>query len=135
MEPTNVTHRILERIQESIATMHSSLGDVHGELHRVHEELHRVHDVLGDHGQRLERVERHVVANSEILGILSERQTSSESASSIANGGRVRLDSRVDRLESRVETLEPCVDALESRVDTLEPCVDALESRVDTLEP
>lgn len=85
MELADATQRILKQIQGSIANTNARFDTVDA---------------------RLDRLERCVVANSEILGLLKDRQIFSERAVSAANEGRLRLESRVDRLESRVDALE-----------------------------
>ncbi|MEM9457814.1 MAG: hypothetical protein AAGF11_26785 [Myxococcota bacterium] len=97
MELADATQRILEQIQDSIANMNARFDAVDARFDTV--------------DARLDRLERGVVANSEILGLLKNRQDFSERAVAAANEGRLRLESQVDRLESRVDALEHTEDS------------------------
>ncbi|MEX1363657.1 MAG: hypothetical protein AB1Z98_11045, partial [Nannocystaceae bacterium] len=55
---------------------------------------------------RLLNLEGHVVAHTEILGIMNERLGFFERAATAANEGRARLESRVYQVETNVGELQ-----------------------------
>jgi hypothetical protein len=56
-------------------------------------------------------MERHTEAKNEILSLMNSRLGFSERAASAVAEGRVRLEERVERLESRVDALEQVDDS------------------------
>ncbi len=92
MSVADATPRILERIQQKLV----ELGG----------EFSQMRSTLAVHGEQLATLERHASATNELLGLMHERMGFLERASTVAQQGRARLETRTDRLEARVDVLE-----------------------------
>lgn len=112
MPPADATIRILERIQESIATMQQDFSGMRQEMNARFDGVDARFEAVD---ARLLNLEGHVVAHTEILGIMNERLGFFERAATAANEGRARLETRVDGLESRVYQVETDVGELQAK--------------------
>ena len=96
MESTDVTIEILRGIQAGIAGMRDDLADLKQHAAATNESLAKLHTDM--------------TLTNETLGVIREPLVFAEAASSAATGARVRLDDRVDRLETRRDDLEARVE-------------------------
>lgn len=92
MSVADATPRILERIQQDLVSLRGEFSEMRS--------------TQLAHGEQLATLERHASAANELLGLMHERMGFLERASTVAQQGRTRLETRTDRLEARVEVLE-----------------------------
>ena len=104
METSDITIEILRGIRSELSGMRGDIKSLERHASGTNEALAKLHDDM--------------MLTNETLGIMSERLAFAEAAAGAAATARVRLDERVDRVETDVEGLTRRIDRLEAQAES-----------------